>query len=100
MKKTQYRESDLTRVYIALGSYPISLHDDHRRPTADVFSRLANKSLLRFSGHGAELKSINSYYSILNFIHTLCRLHSGAVNLTLIDGNLTFPLDLTDETDR
>ena len=82
-----------------LVSNPTRLHDDHRRLASDVLSRIANKSPLRGSGRGVELKSMNSYYSIINFIHNRCRAHSGAVDRALIDGRLTLPHDLTVETD-
>ena len=82
-----------------LVSNPVRLHDNHRRLAADVFSRIANKSPLRGSGRGAELKSMNSYYSIINFIYNRCQAHSGAIDRALIDGHLTLPHDLTVETD-
>ena len=80
-------------------SNPVRLHDTHRRLAADVFSRVANKSPLRGSGRGVELKSMDSYYSILNFIHSRCRAHSGAIDRALIDGRLTLPKDLVVESD-
>ena len=83
----------------SLVSNPIRLHDDHLRLAGDVLSRITNKSPLRGSGRGVELKSMNSYYSIMNFIHNRCRAHSGAVDRALIDGRLTLPKDLTVETD-
>ena len=82
-----------------LVSNPVRLHDNNRRLAADIFSRIANKSPLRGSGRGAQIESMSSYYTILDFIYSRCRAHSGAVDRALIDGRLTLPKDLTVQTD-
>ena len=64
-----------------------------------MFDIAEERASLRGSGRGVELKSMNSYYSIINFIHNRCRVHSGAVYRALIVGRLTLPHDLTVETD-
>ena len=78
---------------------PVRLHDRNRRLAADVFSRVANKSPLRRSIHGANVRSTDSYYAILRFIHGRCRAHSGAIDRALIDGRLTLPERLVVQTD-
>ena len=78
---------------------PARLHDRNRRLAADVFSRVANKSPARRSIHGAGLRSADSYYAVLRFIHDRCRAHSGAVDRALIDGRLRLPEDMAVETD-
>ncbi len=78
---------------------PVRLHDRNRRLAADVFSRVANKSPGRRSIHGAGVRSTDSYYAILRFIHARCRAHSGAIDRALIDGRLRLPEAMTVETD-
>ena len=78
---------------------PVRLHDRNKRLAADVFSRIANKTPGRGAVRGAGLRSRESYYAILRFIHGRCRSHSGTVDRAFIDGRLTLPEDLVVETD-
>ena len=80
-------------------SDPIRLHDGSRRLAADVFGRIANKSPVRGTVRGSGVKGMNTYYRILDFIHSRCRTHSGAVDRALMDGRLTLPKDLVIESD-
>ena len=78
---------------------PVRLHDRNRRLAADVFSRIANKAPCRGSVRGAGVRSSESYYPIVRFIHNRCLSHSGAVDRALIDGRLKLPEDLITESD-
>ena len=78
---------------------PVRLHDRNRRLAVDLFSRIANKSPARRSVHGAGIRSADSYYAILRFIHDRCRAHCGAVDRALIDGRFRLPRDMAIETD-
>ena len=80
-------------------SNPVRLHDGHRRIAADLFSRIANKSPGRGTVRGAGLKSHDSYYAILRFLHGRCRSHSGAVDRALADGRLRLPDDINLQSD-
>ena len=74
-----------------LVSDPVRLRQKHRAIAADVFGRIVNKAPVRRTVAGARLKSTRSYYSILNFIHSRCRAHSGAFDRALMDGRLQLP---------
>ena len=78
---------------------PVRLHDRNRRLAADVFSRIANNAPCRGSIRGAGVRSSESYYPIVRFIHSRCLSHSGAVDRALIDGHLKLPEDLVTESD-
>ena len=82
-----------------LVSMPVRLHEEHQSVAADVLSRIANKSPVRGTGRGVRLKSMGAYYPIVDFIHTRCRAYSGAVDRTLIDGNIWLSKDMVLETD-
>ena len=78
---------------------PVRLHDANRRLAVDVFSRIANKSPVRGTTRGAKLRSSTAYYTILDFIHARCRLHSGAVDRALVDGRLSLPTEMNLQSD-
>ena len=80
-------------------SQPTRLHDGHQRLAVDLFSRIANKSPVRGAVRGAGLASTQSYYNILSFIHDRCRVYSGHVDRTLMDGKIKLPADMTIESD-
>ena len=82
-----------------LVSAPVRLQKAHQSLAADVLSRIANKSPVRGTGRGVRLKSMGSYYPILDFIYGRCRAYSGAVDRALIDGQLRLPKDMVLETD-
>ena len=85
----QYRCKACGR-YVLL-SDPVRLHKNHQASAVDVFSRVANKSAVRRTVHGAGLKSNRDYYRVLDFIYSRCRALSGAYDRSLIDGRLTLP---------
>ena len=78
---------------------PIRLHDRNKRLAADIFSRIANKSPGRCAIRGSDVRSTQSYYPIVRFIHARCRSHSGAIDRAFIDGRLRLPERLVIETD-
>ncbi len=78
---------------------PVRLHDRNKRLAADVLSRIANKGPARGSIRGSGVRSTQSYYTILRFIHDRCRALSGSIDRALIDGRLTLPEDFVTETD-
>ena len=78
---------------------PVRLHDGNRRLAADVFGRIANKSPVRGTARGAKLKSDGGYYTILDFIRSRCRSHSGVIDRALMDGRLRLPADMNIEAD-
>ena len=84
---------------IMLVSEPVRLHENYRLLAGDVFGRIVNKAPMRRTVAGARLKSTRSYYSILNFIHSRCRAHSGAFDRALMDGRLQLPRELNIEAD-
>ena len=96
-RSVRYRCKECGR-WFSVGT-PVRLHDRNRRLAADVFSRIANKSPVRRSIHGSGVRSTDSYYAILRFIHGRCRAHSGAIDRALIDGRLTLPERLVVQTD-
>ena len=77
----------------------VRLHDRHRRMAADIFGRIANKAPVRGCCRGGGIKSPDSYYDILDFIHRRCRAYSGTFDRALIDGRLPLPGDMNVETD-
>ena len=77
----------------------VRLHDRHRRMAADIFGRVANKAPVRGCCRGGGIRSTNSYYKILDFVHRRCRAYSGTFDRALIDGRLTLPEDLDIQTD-
>ena len=77
----------------------VRLHDRHRRMAADIFGRIANKSPVRGCCRGGGIRSTNSYYKILDFVHRRCRAYSGTFDRAFIDGRLQLPEDMNVETD-
>ena len=45
------------------------------------------------------MKSNGGYYTILDFIHSRCRSHSGVIDRALMDGRLRLPADMNIEVD-
>ena len=82
-----------------LVSHPVRLHAEHQTLAADVLSRIANKSPVRGTGRGVRLRSMKTYYPIVDFIYSRCRAYSGAVDRALIDGTLRLPKAIVLETD-
>ena len=80
-------------------SKPVRLHDRNRRLAVDLFGRIDNKAPGRGAIRGARLKSNDSYYSILRFIHSRCRTFSGGIDRALADGRLQLPGSLAMQTD-
>ena len=78
---------------------PVRLHDRNKRLAADVLSRIANKSPARCSIRGSGVRSTQSYYTILRFIHERCRALSGSIDRALMDGRLTLPEEFVTQTD-
>ena len=78
---------------------PVRLHDRNKRLAVDVLSRIANKSPVRGTARGSGLRSADSYYAILRFIHGRCLALSGAIDRALVDGRLTLPRSLVTQTD-
>ena len=80
-------------------SRPTRLHGSNRALAVDVFTRIANKSPVRGTARGAGLRSADSYYALLDFIHQRCRERSGAADRAMIDGRLRLPQDMNLESD-
>ena len=80
-------------------SDPVRLHREHRALAADVFGRIVNKAPVLRTIDGARLKSNQSYYDILKFIHSRCRAYSGAFDRAMIDGRLSLPPEINVEAD-
>ena len=80
-------------------SSPVRLHDRNKRLAADLFGRIGNKAPGRGAIRGAGLKSGDSYYSILRFIHARCRSFSGGIDRALADGRLRLPASLALQSD-
>lgn len=80
-------------------SRPTRLHESSRALAVDVFTRIANKSPVRGTARGAGLRSADSYYAVLDFIHQRCRERSGAADRAMIDGRLRLPRDMNLESD-
>ena len=80
-------------------SNPVRLHKNHRAVAADVFGRIVNKAPVRRTISGASLKSNQSYYNIVNFIHSRCRAYSGVFDRAMIDGRLKLPREINVEAD-
>ena len=80
-------------------SRPTRLHGSNRALAVDVFSRIANKSPVRGTARGSGLKSTDSYYAVLNFIHERCREMSGRADRAMLDGRMRLPKDLNLESD-
>ena len=78
---------------------PVRLHDRNKRFAADVLSRIANKSPARCSIRGSGVRSTQSYYAILRFIHDRCRALSGSIDRALMDGRLALPEEVVTQTD-
>ena len=69
------------------------------RLAADVLSRIVNKAPARGTIRGSGVRSTESYYAVLRFIHSRCRALSGSIDRALIDGRLTLPEEFVTETD-
>ena len=80
-------------------SNPVRLHEKHRALAADVFGRIVNKAPMLRTVAGARLKSNQSYYDILDFIHSRCRVYSGAFDRAMLDGRLKLPREINLEAD-
>ena len=80
-------------------STALRLHKANQRRAADVLSRIANKSPIRGTVRGAELKSCDAYYRILDFIQARCRAFSSKIDRALIDGRLRLPTSMVIESD-
>ena len=80
-------------------SEAVRLHDRHRRMAADIFGRIANKAPVRGCCRGAGIRSTDSYYKILDFVHRRCRAYSGTFDRAFIDGRLQLPEDMDIQTD-
>ena len=80
-------------------SGPVRLHDRNMRLAADVLSRIANKSPVRGTIRGSGVRSTQSYYALLRFIHSRCRALSGSIDRALMDGRLRLPEEFVTQTD-
>ena len=82
-----------------LVSDAVRLHDRNRRYAVDILGRIANKAPIRGAIRGSGVKSTDSYYPILDFIHRRCRAYSGRVDRALMDGRLKLPEDMNIQSD-
>jgi hypothetical protein len=77
-----------------LASQPVRIYAKTQHLASDLFSRIVNKSPVRGTIRGMAIKSMRSYYAILDFVHRRCDELSGTFDRRMIDGEIWLPQTL------